>query len=199
MAEEGDSAANQAVHLIFAQASAKPPAELEAFLEQACGGDVELRRHVEDMLAEAGNESDDKGSQAPEQGETIAGYEVIRQIGQGGMGVVYLARDPQLHRQVALKLLQFGSRPHPDAVARFQQEMRAVAHLFHPNIVTAYHASEHDGNQILVMEIPWPAARRSSECRETERLRFDYPQYHLESKPGCCATAHFRPDGCRCR
>ena len=89
---------------------------------------------------------------AMSQPEEIGGYEVIRQIGQGGMGVVYLARDPQLHRQVAIKLIQFGSMPHPDAVARFQQEMRAVASLSHLNIVTAYHASEHEGNQILVME-----------------------------------------------
>ncbi len=147
MGHSDKNSPDHATHLLFAQAIAKPVNERSAFLDEACGDDSNLREHLEQMLADAIDEESDST-----QSEKIGGYEVIRQIGQGGMGVVYLARDPQLDRQVALKLLQFGSMPHPDAVARFQQEMRAVARLSHPNIVTAYHASEHEGQQILVME-----------------------------------------------
>ena len=72
----------------------------------------------------------------------IGRYEVERQLGEGGMGVLYLARDPLLDRHVALKLLRVDS---VDLRRRFVREAQSAARLQHPNIVTVYDVGEHDG------------------------------------------------------
>jgi hypothetical protein len=68
--------------------------------------------------------------------ETIADYEILGELGRGGMGVVYRARDRVLHRTVAVKT--FATVPRPDSCARFAREAEAIARLDHPNIVPVY-------------------------------------------------------------
>ncbi|MEM1250659.1 MAG: protein kinase, partial [Acidobacteriota bacterium] len=68
-------------------------------------------------------------------GDTLAQYTLLGEIGAGGMGVVYRARDERLHREVALKVLPAHMAEHPEGLARFQREAKAIAALNHPNIV----------------------------------------------------------------
>jgi hypothetical protein len=78
-------------------------------------------------------------------------YEPIRELGRGGMGVVYLARQTALKRSVALKMLS-GPLAGEEAIARFRHEAEAVARLQHPNIVGIYEIGEQDGAPFLALE-----------------------------------------------
>jgi len=95
-------------------------------------------------------------AQAVYQGKTkglvLGEYVVLDQIGAGGMGQVYKARHRTMDRLVALKTLPRKAMKDPEAVKRFQREVRAAAKLAHPNIVTAYDAGEADGVHFLVMQ-----------------------------------------------
>jgi serine/threonine protein kinase/nitrous oxidase accessory protein NosD len=79
-------------------------------------------------------------------------YQLLDKLGQGGMGEVYLARDAELDRSVALKVLPPESVHDAGAVARFQREARALAKLSHPNIVQAFDSGSDGGRHFLVME-----------------------------------------------
>lgn len=79
-------------------------------------------------------------------------YELLAELGRGGMGRVYLALHTKLDRVVAIKVLPRGRLDAPQAVARFAREMKAIGRLNHPNIVHAYDAREIDGKAVLVME-----------------------------------------------
>jgi formylglycine-generating enzyme required for sulfatase activity/serine/threonine protein kinase len=79
-------------------------------------------------------------------------YAVVDLLGEGGMGQVFKARHRSMDRIVALKVLAKAAVGSPDAVKRFQREVKAAAKLIHPNIVTAFDASRHDGTHYLVME-----------------------------------------------
>jgi tetratricopeptide (TPR) repeat protein len=80
-------------------------------------------------------------------------YELLEEIGRGGMGVVYKARDKRLGRVVALKRLPDNMRDHPAAVQLFEREARAAASLNHVNIVTVFDAGEEDGTYFITMEL----------------------------------------------
>jgi tRNA A-37 threonylcarbamoyl transferase component Bud32 len=80
-------------------------------------------------------------------------YEIIEQIGRGGMGVVFRARDKRLGREVALKRLPENLRDHPSAVQLFLREARAAAALNHPNIVTLFDADQEDQQFFITMEL----------------------------------------------
>ena len=82
----------------------------------------------------------------------LGDYEIVRPIGGGGMGAVYLARHSKLGRQVALKVLANHRLGEPRMRRRFESEMRSVGQLSHPNIVTAHDAREFDGMAVLVTE-----------------------------------------------
>ncbi len=82
----------------------------------------------------------------------IGEYEIVRPIGSGGMGSVFLARHTKLGRQVALKVLANHRLADKRRVERFEVEMRAIGQLSHPNIVTAYDAREVDGTAVLITE-----------------------------------------------
>jgi serine/threonine protein kinase len=82
----------------------------------------------------------------------VAGYEILGELGRGGMGVVYQARHQRLDRIVALKVIRPERLAHSDAVSRFQREARMASRLVHPNLVTVYDADEVDGLHFLAME-----------------------------------------------
>lgn len=79
-------------------------------------------------------------------------YLLVRVLGRGGMGVVYLANQLQLHRQVAIKMIRSGALATQDEVVRFYSEARSVAKLTHPNIVTIYHCGEQNGHHFFSMD-----------------------------------------------
>ncbi len=85
----------------------------------------------------------------PTQGARIAQYEVIKVLGEGGMGTVYLARDLRLGRRVAIKFLQSNQ---PELTQRFLVEARTTARCQHDNIVVIYEVGEHNGSPYIVLE-----------------------------------------------
>lgn len=83
---------------------------------------------------------------------TIGPYQVLRELGRGGMGEVYLARDTRLDRDVAIKALPAHLAGDPDRLARFQREAKALAALNHPGVGAIYGLEEAGGHQYLVLE-----------------------------------------------
>lgn len=83
----------------------------------------------------------------------MPGYEMLRELGRGGMGLVYEARHLQLNRQVAVKMVLAGSLASGESLLRFRLEAEAVARLQHPNIVQVYDSGEHEGRPFISLEL----------------------------------------------
>ena len=86
-------------------------------------------------------------------GKSLAHYEIISEIGKGGMGVVYQATDKKLRRDVAIKVLPEEFAKDRDRVARFQREATLLASLNHPNIAAIHGLEETKGTHFLVLEL----------------------------------------------
>jgi eukaryotic-like serine/threonine-protein kinase len=136
--------------------------ERSRFLDTACMADAPMRRQIEVLLRQ--DENTDTFSnrsavnaplarRAPELGSGIQldSYLIEATIGEGGMGVVYRARDIKLNRPVAIKFLS-ESLADADARRRFQREAQMASSLDHPHILTVHDAGEFEGRQYLVTE-----------------------------------------------
>ncbi len=86
-------------------------------------------------------------------GDRLGRYEILGALGVGGMGEVYRARDTELDREVAIKVLLEAVAQDPDRIARFEREARMLASLSHQNIATLHGLEEHEGQRFLVMEL----------------------------------------------
>src|SRR4249920_1469579 len=82
----------------------------------------------------------------------IGRYAIIRSLGEGGMGAVYLARDPRIDRLVAIKLILAAKGGSIANRERFEREARSIGRLRHPNIVTIFDFGEHEGEPFIAME-----------------------------------------------
>ena len=156
------------VEVLFEQALELAPDRRPAFLQKGCDGDDELRREVQSMLdfhERAGSfidqpslfvSSDQIGQldSAVPSGHLIGAYRVIREIGRGGMGAVYLAEraDEQYQRRVAIKLIKRGMDT-DSVLRRFRNERQILASFDHPNVARLLDGGETaDGLPYLIME-----------------------------------------------
>ena len=156
----------QKIKGLFEDALKLAPIERQRFLDEACGQDDELRREVESLLVSHENAlsflenpaSDEVASlimKSPENltvGKSFGHYEIIRQIGAGGMGEVYLAKDTKLDRQVAVKILNEKFSRHQSNVERFVKEAKAASALNHPNILVIHEIGFSDEANFIVSE-----------------------------------------------
>jgi eukaryotic-like serine/threonine-protein kinase len=152
------------VEPILDAALARPPHERAAFVAQACEEDEALRREVESLLAQeaaaAGLFSTpgfalEADSFEPEAfiGRVIGPYTIQALLGVGGMGEVYRARDAQLDRDVAIKILPAAFTNDTDRLARFAREAKTLAALNHPHIAAIYGLEYVEGVPALVLEL----------------------------------------------
>ena len=154
------------IEALFHAALERRPDDRVSFLDKACDGDAHLRHQVESLLREDGGApgflersalhdaarqlaADTVAARDPQ----IPGYTILNTIGEGGMGVVYLATQlSPIHRQVALKLIKPGMASR-QAVERFEVERQTLAVMNHPNIAAVFEAgATRDGRPYFVME-----------------------------------------------
>jgi eukaryotic-like serine/threonine-protein kinase len=155
----------QRLDALFAAALERPRSERRSYLRLASAGDVELYRQATALLDRAAEAEEVLGESAVEfaapllaavsvddssdtaaglAGAHIAHYRVLDEIGRGGMGVVYRARDVRLDRLVALKFLSSSLTSAEDTQRRFMAEARAASAIEHPNVASLYEIGQAD-------------------------------------------------------
>ena len=154
----------QQIKALLESALEHDPSERDAFLDEACAGDEDLRAEVEALIDSHTRSGDFIESPAYTMlagsltqsdllpGQTIGPYQIIRPLGSGGMGYIYLAEDARLGRKVALKALPTHFTKDPERVRRFQLEAKAASALSHPNIITIYEIGQLEDLHYIALE-----------------------------------------------
>jgi serine/threonine-protein kinase len=157
----------QRIEELFNAALALPTEKRRDFLDNACGPEAKLRADVESLIKEAEEQPGDFLSESAFSlgtrilcqdqsekliGRTFGAYKVIKLLGRGGMGEVFLAEDPRLERLVALKLLPTLLKGRSSDELRIEQEARAASVVSHPNVTHIYEIGEADGCRYIAME-----------------------------------------------
>ncbi|MHC5114701.1 MAG: serine/threonine protein kinase [Planctomycetota bacterium] len=159
---------------LFHRAKELAPETRAAFLDGACGGDLDLRSEVESLLAHTDRKTDDMRPPAPDgtpsqhdlativdrgpvsegPGVAIGPYKILQQIGEGGFGVVYMAeQEKPVRRMVAVKVIKLGMDT-KQVIARFEAERQALALMDHTNIARVLDAGATEtGRPYFVMEL----------------------------------------------
>ena len=154
---------------VFQSALDRPVTERLAFVRDRCGDDDDLHAEVVSLLVAHANA--DGFAEVPaiqklnpatslastdhslKRGDRLGPYQIVEWLDAGGMGEVYRARDPQVGRDVAIKILLAQFSTDPDRLRRFEQEVRSAGSLNHPNLLTIYYADVHAGCPYLVSEL----------------------------------------------
>src|SRR5215471_11159316 len=197
----------QRVEALFHTALEREPGARQAFLDDACAGDADLRRQVELLLtkeAEAGSfletpairdlTATQTGATEALVGRQLGSYRIVSLLGAGGMGEVYRAHDSKLGRDVAIKTLPVEFAQDVDRLARLRREARTLASLNHPNIAAIHGLEEFGGMDFLVLELvegeslrgPLPVATALDRARQVaEALEAAHKQgiIHRDLKP----------------
>jgi serine/threonine protein kinase len=144
---------------IFSAARERPEQERAGWLDEACGTDGLLRGEVERLLAQDSESLEsparlllDQAVPGLSTGDLLSHYRIGGKLGEGGMGVVYKARDTHLDRFVAIKVLPTERVADPERKHRFVLEAKAASALNHPNIVTVHDIDQSDGIDFIAME-----------------------------------------------
>jgi serine/threonine protein kinase len=144
---------------IFEAARRQKPELRQKFLIETCGADKLLIGEVESLLASLDQAESFLETPAVagiarglENGQIFGHYEIVKLIGTGGMGEVYLARDKKLDRQVAVKILNPGFEKHEANLRRFIREAKTASALNHPNILVIHEIDQADGVHFIVSE-----------------------------------------------
>lgn len=151
---------------LFHEATQRNPESRSAFLEEACGSDAELRAEVESLLAslevtgpmletavqDAAKAYLSRQSTSIEEGCFLEQYRVIRKLGSGGMGEVYLAEDTKMKRKVALKMLAQPFTRNAVELRKLEREAYALSALNHANLLTVFDFCQSEGRYFLVTE-----------------------------------------------
>ncbi len=180
--------------LYYAALELEPNAR-EAFLDEACADNEDLRHEVAGLLAcdiqsdsfiqspaieiaaraiaaEPLIETSTKPMRSLITGSQIGVYKILSPLGRGGMGEVYLALDTRLGRKVAVKLLLAEFTTDAERLRRFEQEARAASALNHPNIITVYEIGEIEGRRFIVTEyVEGETLRQRMESAPQRRIR----------------------------
>ncbi len=161
------------------------PAGRKRFLDESCGTDDNLRREVENLLAsfedaesfletpaaaEVASVIIKRETKNLEAGKCFGHYEILRQIGAGGMGEVYLAADKKLDRQVAVKILNEQFARHASNLERFTHEAKAASALNHPNILVIHEIGESEDANYIVSEFIEGETLRERFKKESSKL-----------------------------
>jgi len=149
----GNAERHQRLFELIRMALDADPAQRAAFLDQACAGDPELRREMDRLLTADTGTATASMESAEGVGRTIGPYRLLQKIGEGGMGVVWLADQAEpVRRRVALKLIKAGMSTH-EVIARFESERQALALMDHPAIARVFDAGTTlEGSPYFVME-----------------------------------------------
>jgi serine/threonine protein kinase len=157
----------QRIEQLYHEALERGETQRAAFLQEICAGDDELRQEVASLLAQDNRSQQflerseleaaarvvaEKESQTPLIGKRLGSYQVLSQVGAGGMGEVYKARDTRLDRFVAIKVLPPHLADRTELRERFEREARTIASLNHPHICTLHDIGHQVGTDFLVME-----------------------------------------------